>query len=312
MNSAAGKTGKIGKTGMKKKWLLVAIASVLTGGARAVLSPEHIEAEKSSAPYQLTIQIESIERVGQSNTGGLDRGVASGRIIEVTRAPRGASAMQLGAGDSLAFRAPVWAWSDRDREPPGPDRLYWGADAPRDRLEVWGAFDTTGDGGAFVASVFETQAAAASEGAEGPVEAVLDRIDQVAVAFVEASEDDLGRELERITGLSFRSAGSGSGGLRADASLEGGWASVGEFRVAGNSRILTLAVNDSVCVKSSHVYGRHGSDAQPIPIPPTRNLPAPWHLKYERSWGFVSFGFRMAQPQDYDGCLVEVLFRQDI
>jgi hypothetical protein len=288
--------------------MMAALVSLLTGGARAVLAAEHIEIEKVSAAYQITIQLEVVERLEGSRPGGLDAGRATGRVVEVVRAPRGSSEKILRAGDPVSFRAPVWAWSARDLEPPGPDRLYWGPDASRTRLQVWGYYQ----GGEFGASAFESKDPGTRDDPGVSVETVLDRLDRITAAFMDTRDDDIVPMLERITGLRLLHADTGTGGLRADIPAEDGWALAAEYRVAGSSRILTVALGGSTCVRRADVTARYGSDARPVPVSPHRTLPAPWRLEYERQWGFMVFGFRMARPHDYDDCLVEVLFRQDI
>lgn len=286
---------------------MLALASVSMGEALAVLPPESVEEDKASAAYQLTVQVEAVERIEHSTTGGLDSGRAVGLVVEVTRAPDDASARTLGPGERIAFRVPVWAWSDRDREPPGPNRLYWGADAPPVRLEVWGSFQ----GGELAVDVFEAQSPSVARESSGPAVA-LARIDQITAAFVAASAiEDLGPAIERIAGLRLERAAAESNDLRATARGEDGWALGADLRLAGTSRLLNVSFGDSTCVRRADVAAHYDIAPQPIPASPHRTLPAAWHLEYEHPWGSIRFGFRMAQPHDYDDCLIEVLWRRD-
>lgn len=290
--------------------LIMALSGLLMGEAEAVLSPDHVDEEKSAAPYQLIFQVDAVELLETNATGGLDRGRATGRIIDVLRSPKVTDTVVLRRGDSVSFRVPIWAWSDRHREPPGPDRLYWGPGAPAELLEVWGAIDE----GEFVASVFASKDVEPRAGQGASVAQALDRIDEIEAAFVEASgapDRDLAGSLERIAGLRLLPTASGATERRAEPPAEDGWAFAARLRLAGNSRILTISLGDATCVRRGDVTGRRGPDARPIPVPPHRKLPAPWHLEYVRPWGRIVFAFRMVEPHDYDDCLVEVLSRQD-
>jgi len=288
----------------------MALGGLLTGEAEAVLPPEHVEEEKSAAPYQLTVQVETVEMLESNRTGGLDAGRATGWILDVPRSPKGADAVVLRVGDTVSFRVPIWAWSDRHREPPGPDRLYWGPGAPTERLDVWGAIR----GGEFVASAFASRDVESRAGQVHSVSVALDRIDEIEAAFVDASsgpDRDIAVSLERIAGLRLQPAASDEIERRADTPADDGWALAARLRIAGNSRILTISLGDATCVRRGDVTARHGPDARPIPVSPHRELPALWHLEYLRPWGRIVFAFRMIEPHDYDDCLVEVLFRQD-
>jgi hypothetical protein len=143
------------------------------------------------------------------------------------------------------------------------------------------------------------------------VAVTLERIDRIAVAFAEAPAENLGAELTRITGLHFRTEESGS--LRADTPAADAWALAARFWIAGDARLLTLVLANSICVRPADVRDDRGAAWRPIPIPPSRNLPAPWHLEYREPWGSLHFGFlSIDKPHQDEDCLVEVLYRQDL
>lgn len=320
--------------GLRANLIAVTWICLLTGGAEAVLPPDEIDALKSAAAYRVTVELETVELLERSSTGGLDVGRATGFVLEVTRAPFAPLSKKLQAGDAVSFRAPIWAWADQDREPPGPQRLYWGPDAPPVRLEVWGSFRD----GEFIASVFETNDAIDSDATDsdatdsdatdsdvtdsddtdggtadtiGSAAATIDRIEQVSAAFVTASHDNLRTDLERATGLRFEPSGIGGDALQADTPATDGWATAATYRHAGDTRILTISLGGVSCVRRADVTARLGAGGEPIPVSPHRSLPAHWYLRYPRPWGSMSFGFRMTQPHDYDDCLTEVNFSHE-
>jgi hypothetical protein len=100
--------------------------------------------------------------------------------------------------------------------------------------------------------------------------------------------------------------------LRGESAIEGDWVRGAELRGGPGEWVVQLALADAPCVRRSDAIARYGSDARPVPAPPTRCLPSVWHLEYARPSGRLSFGFRMAAPHDYDDCLVEVVVRSSV
>ena len=284
--------------------IVIVLTYLLMGDTKAVLPSDEIDAQKSSAAYQFTAQLEALEPEERSNTGGLHMGRATGCVLKVTRAPQGASSGVLHDGDAVSFRVPIWAWAERDREPPGPDRLYWGPEAPPVRLEVWGSFR----GDHFVVSVFE---AIDSDESDESVRAVLERIERIETAFVAARDADLRSDFKGVTGLHLEPLDPDGEAFQANAPASDGWALSASYRRAREARILVVSLGGPVCVRCADVTARHGSDARPVPVSPHRKLPATWYLRYARPWGSISFGFRMTQPHDYDDCMVQVSFSDE-
>jgi hypothetical protein len=136
--------------------VIACAADAVAGSPRrvgpAVEPPDAIEESKRRARYHLTLDVDHLELVERSRTGGLDRCRASGIVERVHRRPR----LRFGRGprgprEAERFAVEVLGWDARDpNEPPGPGRLHYGDGRLPGRIDVWGSFA----GGEFVTFEF--------------------------------------------------------------------------------------------------------------------------------------------------------------